>query len=267
MTAAESNFLRTAILGVSFDLIDYARALRTIDQWRRARQRKYITITNPYSVMLCRRDPEMRTATAGAALTLPDGVGIVLAAKLLGYGNGGRTAGPTLMLELCDWGRRHGYRHYFYGGKAGVAKALAARLRAAYPGLQVAGTYCPAFGPTTAAEDAAIVDRINAARPDVVWIGLGAPKQEKWMAAHYGRIKAAAMIGVGAAFDFHAGTAKWAPPWVRRLGLEWAYRLVCEPRRMWRRNLDSPLFLAGVLRQRLGRSLAALRRQDSSGVE
>lgn len=267
MTVVESDFLRTAILGVSFDLIDYARALRIIDQWRRARQRKYITITNPYSVMLCRRDPEMKTATAGAALTLPDGVGIVLAAKLLGYRNGGRTAGPTLILELCDWGRRHGYRHYFYGGKAGVAGTLAARLRATYPGLQVAGTYCPPFRSLTAEEDRSITERINATRPHIVWVGLGAPKQEIWMAQHLGRIHATAMIGVGAAFDFHAGRAKWAPPLVRRLGLEWAYRLVREPRRLWRRNLDSPLFLAGVLRQRLGRSFAALRRQDTSGLE
>jgi N-acetylglucosaminyldiphosphoundecaprenol N-acetyl-beta-D-mannosaminyltransferase len=251
MIAAQSRASGSVILGVRFDLIGYAEAVAAIHRWRQAKQRKYVTVANPHSLMLCRRDPEMKRAMAGAALTLADGVGIAIAARLLGWGNGRRATGPALMLALCDWGRRHGYRHYFYGGREGVAEMLAAKLTARYAGLVVAGTYCPPFRPLTGEEDAATVDRINAAEADVVWVGLGAPKQEKWMAAHCGRIKATAMIGVGAAFDFHAGTAKWAPAWVRKMGLEWAYRLVCDPQRMWRRNLDSPLFLAAVIKQRV----------------
>jgi len=249
---------RQVILGVKFDLIGSADAHLTIEAWRQRRERHYITFSNPYVAVLCRRDEETAVALGRAGLTLPDGAGIVLAARLLGCHSLRRVTGPTFMLEICDWGRERGYRHFFYGGKEGVANTLAERLCQQFPGLEVAGTYSPPFRTLTQEEDEAAVRMINATRPDVVWVGLGAPKQEKWMAAHVGRIEAAAMIGVGAAFDFHSGNVKWAPAWVRRIGMEWSWRLAHEPRRLWRRNLDSPLFLLAVLRQRilmmLGRS-------------
>ena len=159
------------------------------------------------------------------------------------------------MLKLCDWGRKKGYRHFFYGGGEGIADKLAERLSHEYPGLNVSGTFGPPFRQVTYEEDQSIVEKINATRPDIVWVGLGAPKQERWMAKHVGRIKAAAMIGVGAAFDFHSGNVKWAPTLIRRLGLEWAYRLIQEPKRMWRRNLDSPLFLSRVVGQRFSMAM------------
>ncbi len=239
------------ILKIRFDLIAYEVVLETIERWRREGQRRYVAITNPHSVLLCHRDELMLRATLKAGMVLPDGIGILLAARLLGYPHNGRATGPTLMLKLCDWGRKNAYRHFFYGGAEGVADKLAENLSNEYPGLKVAGTYCPPFRPLTEREDHAAVDQINAVKPDIVWVGLGAPKQEKWMAEHQGRIEAAAMIGVGAAFDFHSGNVKWAPALVRRLGLEWAYRLAQEPKRMWRRNIDSPLFLSRVMRQRL----------------
>ena len=242
---------RANILKVDFDLIDYEQAVETVDEWRRTAKRSYITITNPHSVLMCGRDEKMRNATTHAGLTLPDGTGIILAAKILGYKHHGRVTGPTLMLRLCDLGRRHGFRHYFYGGAEGVADKLSERLQEKFPGLEVAGTYCPPFRTLTEREDAAIVEQINKSQPDIVWVGLGAPKQEKWMADHLGKIEAFVMIGVGAAFDFHSGNVKWAPMWIRKLGIEWAYRLALEPRRMWRRNLDSPLFLCKVLVQRI----------------
>jgi len=239
------------ISGVRFDLISCESAIQAIQQWSEKGEQNYVVVTNPHSVMLCRRDREMCLATKSAGLVLPDGVGVVLAARLLGYKHSGRVTGPALMLNCCDWGRRFGFRHFFYGGKPGVAEKLAERLSSRFAGLQVAGSLCPPFRKLTDEEDAEIVERMNAARATIVWVGLGAPKQEKWMAGHLGRVQAAAMIGVGAAFDFHAGTARWAPRWMRMLGLEWLYRLYCAPRRMWRRNLDSPLFLLGVLRQRV----------------
>lgn len=240
------------ILGIRFDLVDYQVAWARIDSWRQMGQRRYVTITNPHSVCLCRRDAEMALATAGAGLTLPDGVGVILGARVLGHENRGRVTGPTLMLRLCDWGRAHGYRHYFYGGQEGVAEALTQRLCERFPGLAIAGVYCPPFRALTTEEDEDIVRRINDTSPDIVWVGLGAPKQEKWMASHVGRIHASAMIGVGAAFDFHSGRVKWAPAWIRTLGMEWAYRLAQDPKRMWRRNMDSVLFMSGVVAQRLG---------------
>jgi len=221
---------RQKILNVKFDLIAYEIVMQTIEQWRQQGKCQYVAITNPHSVLLCYRDEMMFRATHDAGLVLPDGIGIVLAARLLGYNHNGRASGPTLMLKLCDWAREKGYRHFFYGGAEGVADKLADKLSQEYPGLNVAGTYCPPFRRLT--------------------------DEEKWMAEHVGRINATAMIGVGAAFDFHSGKVKWAPALVRRLGLEWAYRLIQEPRRMWRRNLDSPLFLSRVMRQRLSMDMS-----------
>lgn len=241
------------VLGVRFDFTDYDTVFESICRWQAGGERRYITITNPHSVMTCRRDAEMARATSGAALVLPDGVGVIWAAGILGFPNHGRVTGPTFMLRCCDQGRQYALRHYFFGGRPGVADTLVARLSEKFPGLAVAGTCCPPFRSLSEAEDRALVEQINASRPDVVWVGLGAPKQEKWMLSHLGKIEAAAMVGVGAAFDFHSGQVRWAPSWIRKLGLEWAYRLALEPRRMWRRNLDSPLFGLMVILQRCGR--------------
>jgi N-acetylglucosaminyldiphosphoundecaprenol N-acetyl-beta-D-mannosaminyltransferase len=249
MGLASSNGRIIPIGGIDFDFIKQRDVPAAINDWRRTGHNGYVTLVNPHSVMMCRRDEQMRDATKGADLILPDGIGIVLAARLLGHGKQYRVTGPALMLRLCDAGRAQGLRHYFYGGREGIADRLAAQLSEMYPGLVVAGTYCPPFRPMSVAEDEAVVAEINAARPDVVWVGIGAPKQEKWMANHVRRIRARAMVGVGAAFDFHSGNVRWAPKWVRNIGCEWAYRLICEPRRMWRRNLDSPLFLGLVIMQ------------------
>jgi len=243
---------RHNIAGVELDLINYDTVFSRIECCRRAGKKVYITLTNPHSVMMCLRDKQMNRATALAEMSLPDGVGIILAAVALGCPHAGRVTGPSLVLKLCDWGRQRGYRHFFYGGGPGIPQRLAQRLQARYPGLCVAGTYSPAFRPLTPPEDRRVVEMINAAGPDILWVGLGAPKQEKWMARHLGRIRATAMIGVGAAFDFHSGSVRRAPRWLRAAGLEWAYRLCLQPRRMLRRNLDSCLFLAAVVAQRLG---------------
>lgn len=250
--------MQADVVGVHFDFVLMRQVIDAIEHWRSRRSRTYVVLTNPHSVMLCRRDEQMRRATATAGLTLPDGVGVILAAELLGYGRQHRVTGPALMLDVCDRGRAHGYRHFFYGGAEGVADELARRLTEQFPGLQVAGTYCPPFRQLSQDEDQAVVDHVSAARADIVWVGLGAPKQEKWMREHVGRIDAPVMIGVGAAFDFHSGNVAWAPRWVRKFGVEWAYRLAMEPRRMWRRNLDSPLFLVHVLMQAAGQRLRAL---------
>ena len=237
-----------SILGVGFDLVDYALVLKTIVQWKESGLSRYICLTPPHSVMLCRRDSAMRAATAGAALRLPDGIGIIVMANLLGLAHHGRVSGPTLLLRICDEGRRYGLRHFFYGGRDGCAEEMARRISKRYPGLQVAGAISPRFGDLTPEEDAEVVRKINSTEQDILWVGLGAPKQEKWMATHQGLTNCAAMIGVGAAFDFHAGRVHWAPEIIRRVGLEWAHRFAIDPRRMWRRDLESATFvvLAGL---------------------
>lgn len=255
------------ILNLRFDLVDYRAVMETINRWRQNDERHYITLTPPHSVLMCYYDGDLRRATSQAGMTLPDGVGIILAANLLRYPHHGRVTGPTLMLKLCQWGRAEGYGHFFYGGLPGVADALADRLSDRFPGLKVAGVYSPPFRRLTPDEDARIIENINRCKPDVVWVGLGSPKQEKWMLEHFGKIKATTLIGVGAAFDFHSGRVRWAPEWIRRAGLEWAYRLVKEPKRMWHRNLDNPVFLTKVLVQRSRMVLATGKRSSHVAIE
>lgn len=238
------------ILGVRFDFVDCPTVWDTIREWRAEGHKDYITLTPAISIMLCRRDEQLRSATMLAGLTLPDSVGVIVAARILGYPHRGRVPGPDLMLECCDWGRAEGYNHYFYGGAPGVAERLAHSLCCKYPGLRVVGTYCPPFRDLSDDEDAAILERINQVRPDIVWVGLGTPKQEKWMADHVRRVDATSLIGVGAAFDFHSGNIRRARPWIRSLGLEWAYRAAHDPGR-WRRYIDIPRFILSVIEQRL----------------
>ena len=243
----------SSVLGIGCNMLDYGTVLDAINAWRESPgdRSRYIIALNPHSVMLSRRNKKVLRAIAGAAMALPDGIGIIWAANILGYSHRGRCTGPTLMLNLCDWGRGHGLRHFFCGGRPGIADRLAARLQQSYPGLEVAGTFSPPFRGMSPEEDRDMCRLVEDARPDVIWVGLGAPKQEQWMADHEAKIRAPVMIGVGAAFDFHSGAIRWAPAWIRNIGMEWAFRLAREPRRLWRRNLDSPLFLFHVILERL----------------
>ena len=237
------GYTQQSILGVAVNFVDYSSVLETVVRWKKTGSRQYICFATPHNVLLSRRDLDLRAAQSRAALRLPDGIGIILAANLLGLAHRGRVSGPTLTLRICDEGRRYGLRHYFYGGLDGCAEEMACRLSGSYPGLQVAGAMSPRFGSLTPEEDVEIIRKINATKPDIVWVGLGSPKQEKWMASHLGLINCAAMISVGAALDFHAGRVPWAPEIVRRFGLEWAYRFAMEPRRMWRRDIQSVAFI------------------------
>jgi N-acetylglucosaminyldiphosphoundecaprenol N-acetyl-beta-D-mannosaminyltransferase len=157
--------------------------------------------------------------------------------------------GPELLPAAAERGAREGWRFFFYGGAEGVADQLADRLKQAYPGLQVVGTYCPPFRPMTPSEDEAVVAVLNDAAPDIVWVGLSTPKQERWMADHVGRVQAPVMVGVGAAFDMHAGVVSRAPQWLRRTGFEWTYRLFREPRRLLGRYArNNPSFVLRLVR-------------------
>jgi N-acetylglucosaminyldiphosphoundecaprenol N-acetyl-beta-D-mannosaminyltransferase len=250
---------RYVIQGVDFDLVNYSDVFERIEVWRETNVRSFVAVANPHSVYLCRRDPGMKAALVQAGLIVPDGIGVTIAATLLGHRHSGRIAGPTLVLRLCDWGRTKGYRHFFYGGHPGTAKAMADRLAAAFPGLQVAGCYSPGFKPHTPEEKGEIVALINETCPDIVWVGLGAPKQEKWMAAHLGELECTTMIGIGAAFDFHSGERPWAPRIVRDLGLEWLVRTIQEPRRVGPKALDGARIVLASLLRRSSRDYAGLR--------
>jgi N-acetylglucosaminyldiphosphoundecaprenol N-acetyl-beta-D-mannosaminyltransferase len=259
MPGPDSAIARANVLGVGVSAITMSMALGTIEDWIARREAHYVCITGVHGVMESQRDPELRRIHNAAGLVTPDGMPLVWLSRLMGFRAVERVYGPDLMLALCARSADKGYRHFFYGGAPGVCERLAERLQSHFPGLQVAGADAPPFRPLTPEEDQATVRRINALRPDIVWIGLSTPKQERWMAAHIGRLNAPVLIGVGAAFDFHAGLKRQAPRWMQRSGLEWLFRLMTEPRRLWRRYLvNNPWFLWLVLLQALGREQADL---------
>lgn len=243
---------RVNVLGVGVSAINMEMAIASFDGWIARRERQYVCITGVHGVMESQRDPALRATLCQSGLTTPDGMPLVWLSKLHGFRHVERVYGPDLMLAICERSVEKGFRHFLYGGDTELVGALAARLRQRYPGIQIVGTYAPPFRPLTPEEDAEVVRVINDAAPDVVWIGLSTPKQERWMAAHHKRIDAPVMVGVGAAFDFNAGHKKQAPRWMQRNGLEWLFRLLQEPRRLGRRYLvNNPLFIALVLLQTL----------------
>jgi len=249
--AAAGTLARVDVLGVGVSAVDMPQAVAEIAGWVTRRERHYVCVTGVHGVMESQRDPELLRIHNASGLTTPDGMPMVWAGHRAGARHMSRVYGPDLMLELCALAAERGWRSYFYGGAEGVPEQLADRLVARFPGLQVAGCWSPPFRPLTPAEDEAVVRRINQADPDLVWVGLSTPKQERWMAAHVGRLTAPVLLGVGAAFDMHAGRLAQAPRWMQRSGCEWLYRLAREPRRLWRRYLtNNPRFALAVLRRR-----------------
>ena len=249
------------VLGVPLALTDYERTLDWIDAAVEARSREYVCVAAVHTVAACAEDPALREAVMGASFTVPDGQPLIWALKLLGHELDDRVYGPELMDRACARAARTGQRFYLYGGRSqGALATLARMLRLRHPGLQIAGGHAPPFREQTEAEQAAVAAEIDRSGADVVWVGIGVPKQEKWMASMRDRLDAPVLIGVGAAFDFHAGTIPQAPARLQKLGLEWAYRLGREPRRLWRRYLRyNPRFVVGFVRQ-YARHRLALRR-------
>lgn len=245
------------ILGVEVSAINMEMALHAIEERIARREPHYVCVTSVHGVIESQGDETLRHIHNTAGLVTPDGMPLVWVCRLMGFRHVDRVYGPDLMLTLCERSAQQGYRHFFYGGAPGVAEKLAARLQSRFPGLNVVGSYSPPFRPLTAEEDEAVVKRINAVAPDICWVGISTPKQERWIQAHVGELGASTLIGVGAAFDFHAGVKKQAPRWMQRSGTEWLFRLLMEPRRLWRRYLTSnPRFLWLILRQMLGREIS-----------
>lgn len=241
------------ILGVGVSAVNLGLALDIIEGWIAQGEKHYVCVRDVHGVVESQRDERLRQIHNAAGLVTPDGMPLVWISKLKGYKQVDRVYGPDLMLGLCRRSLTRGYRHFFYGGAGGVPERLASRLQRRFPGLDVAGTHSPPFRALTEEEDEAIVQRINASQADVVWVGLSTPKQEMWMADHRDRLEASVLLGVGAAFDFHAGLKRQAPRWIQRSGFEWLFRLLTEPRRLWRRYfVNNPLFLWLILLQGLG---------------
>ena len=238
------------VLGIPLALTDYTRTLDWIDTAVRRGARAYICVAAVHTVMACQEDPELRDAVLAADFTVPDGQPLVWAMNLLGHSLPNRVYGPDLMARACERATRTGQSFYLYGGREASLRRLGEELPRRYPGLLVAGTRFAPFRDLDEDEAAQIAAEINGSGADVVWVGLGVPLQEKWMAQMRARLEAPVLVGVGAAFDFHAGIKRQAPDRMQSLGLEWVFRLSQEPRRLFKRYARyNPRFVLGFARQ------------------
>ncbi|MGH2762156.1 MAG: WecB/TagA/CpsF family glycosyltransferase [Thermoleophilaceae bacterium] len=241
------------LLGVPVAMVDYERAIEVMDELVETRGRGYVCAAPVHALMEARDHTEVLEALRGSTLVVPDGMPLVWAANLLGEGLGDRVYGPELMLRYSDRCVERGHRVWLYGGRdQGALVQLALSMRRRHPGIKIVGGYSPPFRPLTGEEEDEVVRQVNESRPDVLWVGIGVPKQEKWMARMRDRLEVPVMCGVGAAFDFHAGRISMAPRWMQERGLEWIYRIAQEPKRLLPRYLyTNPRFVAAFARQYL----------------
>jgi N-acetylglucosaminyldiphosphoundecaprenol N-acetyl-beta-D-mannosaminyltransferase len=244
---------RVNVLGVGISVLNLHTALDAIVNAVRERRKGYICVTGVHGVMEAQEDAVFRQILNGAFLCTPDGMPMVWMGKLNGHREMRRVYGPDLMLDVCAWSETNPCRHFFYGGAPGVAEQLRDQLTAHFPKLQIAGCFTPPFRAFNSEEEKRLQEIIRAVQPDIMWVGLGCPKQEKFMAEFLPKLDVTLMIGVGAAFDFHSGRVKQAPSWMQRSGLEWFYRLCQEPRRLAKRYFrNNPLFVLKIAGQLCG---------------
>ena len=244
MTEPSDKVPCLSILGVRINPVQTSDVLPLVEQWIRERDKcRYIVASGMHGIMEARKDQGFKTVVDSADLFVADGFSIVWIARRRGFPLKQRVSGADFMWEFFKLAERKGYRSFFYGDTEDTLRILTTRLKEAFPGLQIAGMHSPPFRPLTPEEDAEEIRVINDSKADVVWVGLGLPKQERWMFEHRDKLDVPVTVGVGAAFKFLSGRVRRAPPWVGDHGFEWLWRFVSEPRRVWRRVLiDGPRF-------------------------
>jgi len=243
------------LLGVNVSRVSLALAAQQIYAWVGQKKRTYVCVAPVSTLVEARRDPSYLEAVNTAGMVTPDGMPVVWLARARGCGDINRTYGPDLMLETCNYGQKLGLRHFFYGGTEATLKKLEQKLHELYPQILIVGSYAPGFSPKVWQESKEVIDRINNSAADIIWVGLGSPKQDFWMQLHRHLLNAPVMVGAGAAFDFCSGAKPQAPRWMQPLGLEWFFRLCCEPRRLWKRYLiGNTLFLIYLIKDSFKRS-------------
>lgn len=242
------------VLGVRIDALQIPEVIEKLEEWIRERRRShFVALTNVSSVMETRNDSYFRKIQDSADLALPDGMPLVWIGRLSGHHLRRRVRGPDLFLDFCRQTEGKGYSHFFYGGALGVGQQLVEEMRRRFPATKIAGVYSPPFRQLSPPEDAYVVEMINQAAPDVLWVGLGCPKQERWIYEHRNRLRVPVIAGIGQAFDIYSGRVRQAPWWMREHGLEWLFRLCSEPRRLWRRYLiHNTEFLLSLLFEIVG---------------
>ena len=249
-SAVDTKIPRANVLGVGVSAINLESALAAIRRALERRTKGYVCVTGVHGVMEAQQDPGFKLILNQAFLVTPDGMPMVWVGRMQRLRNMDRVYGPDLMFLVCDELRTAGVTHFFYGGGPGVAQELKNRMEAKFPGLRIVGTYTPPFRPLEPAEEADLVALVAGLKPDIIWVGLSTPKQERFMAQYGAKLDATLMFGVGAAFDFYTGRVRQAPRWIQRSGLEWFFRLCCEPRRLWRRYLsNNPRFVFRIFCQ------------------
>lgn len=244
---------RVNVLGVGISALNLQSALGEIAGAIRARRKGYICVTGVHGVMEAQSNEDFRRILNNAFLCTPDGMPMVWVGRASGQSQMSRVYGPDLMLDICAWSESNPCRHFFFGGAPGVAEVLCEKLRARFPKMEIVGTYTPPFRALNAREEDELLEKVRAARPDIFWVGLSTPKQEKFMAEYLPKLDTTLMVGVGAAFDFLSGRVRQAPRWMQRSGLEWFYRLCSEPRRLAGRYFkNNPIFVAKIAMQLSG---------------
>jgi len=248
-----SGLERANILGVGISAVNVPAAVAQISAWLARHEAQYVCVTGVHGVIESQLDEAVRSIHNRAGLVVPDGMPLVWLSRWQGFKQVDRVYGPDLMLAVCAESLHAGWRHFLYGGAPGVAEQLAERLEARFQGLRIVGMYTPPFRPLTDTEEREIMEAVQRSGADIVWVGISTPKQERWMAEFVEHLAGPVLIGVGAAFDFHAGLKRQAPRWIQRSGFEWLFRLCMEPRRLWRRYLrNNSYFLWLLLLQALG---------------
>lgn len=228
---------RLDLLGVKISDVNIPKAVATIGQWIASKRKTYVCVAPVSTLVDCQKDPHYRRVINAAGMVTPDGMPVVWLGRAAGSKTIERTYGPDLLLAVCHDGQESGYRHFFYGSNADTLDLLERKLKSMSPKLDVAGKISPDFKPKAVLEDQKVIDAINQARPDILWVGLGSPKQDFWIDIHRPLLHVPVIVGVGAAFDFLSGVKPQAPLWMQKGGLEWLFRLCSEPRRLWRRYL------------------------------
>jgi len=242
--APTESIPRANVLGVGVSALNLDSALAAVAQALERKTKGYICVTGVHGVSEAQTSPDVRRILNRAFLNTPDGMPMVWMGRLQGLKDMRRVYGPDLMLRVCEYTQKRGFTHFLYGGAPGVAQDLKLRLEQRFPGLRIVGCHTPPFRPSTEPEEEELRRQFQALKPDVVWVGLSTPKQEKFMADHWRELDATLFFGVGAAFDFFTGRVRQAPLWMQRAGLEWLFRLCSEPRRLWKRYLkNNPLFI------------------------
>jgi len=238
-----------SLLGVNVSRVNPALAVRQICEWIGQKQRTYVCVAPVSTLVDARRDPNYMQVVNAAGMVTPDGMPVVWLARWRGCQDIERTYGPDVLLEVCNKGQDLGLRHFFYGATEETLLKLQQKLVSAYPRMLVVGSYAPPFRAEVCQEEAQVIDRINKSAADIIWVGLGSPKQDFWMHLHRPLLNASVIVGAGAAFDFCSGAKPQAPRWMRPLGLEWFFRLCCEPWRLWKRYLiGNSLFLIYLIK-------------------